>query len=410
MKRKGKGVIGVLMAMGLILSLGTFLPGAQAAETLKVGLLGPFKTPPGEGIRAGAEMAVEKINGQGGILGKKVEVILSEDQYKPEVGAGGYKKLAIQDKVAAVLGTASSGVALAVMDQMARYKVPFLPTGAAAPSMTEMVEKEYEKYKSMFRVCHSSNETGEITTDWIVNYLVKTHNLKRAAFMIENAVWAKPIAEMWQKNLKAAGVEIPVFEYFDMDTKDFMPILSKVISSKAEVICVLSSHVDAATYINQWADMRGPTIVGITGSSSTVWGATGGKVLSMVEMSHPASARITPKSGPFYTAYLERYKVIPEYTSFYTYDGFFILKEAIERAKSTKPEALVDALEKTDSEGVIGRWVFEKKSHHAKFGPGYRQVIMVQWQKNSKGDGELYVIWPTNLKQRETIFPPWQKQ
>jgi branched-chain amino acid transport system substrate-binding protein len=411
MGRKSCMFYGIIFCFVLGLCMAGLSFKSDAAETIKVGLLGPLKTPGGEGIRAATEMALEEINKRGGILGRKVEPLFSDDQFKPETGAGGYKKFAIQDKVVAVLGTASSGVALAVMDQMARYKVPFLPTGAASPSITEKVEKEYSKYRYLFRVCHSSLEMAGITTDWIINYLAKEHKFKKAALMIENAVWARPIAEIWQKNLKDAGIEIPVFEYFDVDTKDFMPILSKIISNKAEVICVLSSHVDSATYINQWASMRGPIMVGITGTGSTVWGATGGKVQSMVEMSHPATARLTPKSKPFYATYLERYKVIPEYTSYYTYDAFYILKEAIEREKSTKPEALVEALEKTDYDGVIGRWAFDKASHHSKFGPGYRQMIMTQWQQDpAKDPSYVCVIWPPNLKQCDFIFPPWYKK
>ena len=396
------GLVG-LLSVTLFLLLVALTVKGQAEDVIKVGVIGPFKSPPGAGIENGANMAADEINRAGGILGKKIELILSDDMYNPETGATGYKKLALQDKAAVVIGTASSGVALAVLDQMARYKVPFFATGGATPALTAKVEQDYTKYKYFFRICHSSLEMADITTDWIINFLAKEKKLKRVGLMIETAVWTKPIAEKWNKDLLSAGIEVPVFEYFDMDTKDFKPIFNKIVSSKCEAICVLSSHVDAATYINQWASLKGPIIAGITGSSSTVWDATRGKVLSMVEMGHPVSARLTHNNRVFYDNYVKKFGRTPEYTAPYTYDSLYILKNAIEKAKSTDPDAIVAAMEKTDYDGATARWVFDKKSHHSKFGPGFRQMLMTQWQ----GSDRTTVIWPPNLAQKDFIYPPW---
>lgn len=302
-----------------------------------------------------------------------------------------------------MIGSASSSVSLAVMEQMRRYKVPFLPTGAASPEITDKVSADYDKYKYLFRVCHSSLEMSYFTTYWLINGFAKTRNLKSAALMIENAVWTGPIAKKWEKSLREAGIEIPVFEYFDEKTTDLTPILSKIINSNAEVICVLSSHVNAAVYVNLWANMKGPIMMGITASSSTIWESTRGKALSLIDMLYPGIIGLTSHDKPFCEKYVKKYKITPEYTSPYTYDAMYILKSAVEKATSAEPAAILKTLENTDCNGVMGRWVFDKASHHPKFGPGYRQLMMVQWQV----PGKLCIIWPENIKNCDFILPPW---
>ncbi len=330
---------------------------------------------------------------------------MGDTKYKPEIGAYEYKKLADEDKVVAVIGTASSNVAIPVMEQMARYKVPFLPTGAASPEITDKVKQNYDKYKYLFRICHSSLEVADFTGECFINNLVRPNNMKRVALMIESAIWTRPIANAWEKYLKDAGAEVPVIEYFYKETKDFRPVYEKIINSKSEAIFVVSAHIEAYDYIRQWADIKGPVMVGLIASYSEMWKASDGKALSVATLVFPGIAGFTPADKPFHEKYVKKYQIIPEYASTYTYDALYILKDAVERAKSYDPDDLVNALEKTDYQSVSGRWVFDKESHHSKFGPGYRQLFMAQWQK----EGEMCLIWSNQGKSCDFIFPPWYK-
>ena len=83
-----------------------------------------------------------------------------------------------------------------------------------------------------------------------------------------------------------------------------------------------------------------------------------------------------------------------------------MLKFAAERAKSVDADALVEAMEQTDYQGVMGRWVFDKASHHSKFGPGFRNFVMMQWQEN----GKACIVWPQDVKTCEMIMPPWYEK
>jgi len=397
----------MLISLYIVLSvmLAVIPVNAQSENVMKIGVIGPLESSAGAGIKWAADMAAREINENGGILGKQVELVFGNTDYKPELGAYEYSKMVKDDKVAAVIGTASSGVALKVMEQMARYKVPFLATGALSPKVTEQVEMNYEKYKYLFRICEGSLDSAVATSDWVINYLVPNHNVKKAALMIESAEWTTPIAKEVEKRLKNANIEVPVFEYFYKQTTDLKPILSKIIASKADMVFVVSGHVDSVKYVNDWADMKGPIMVGITASASTIWKASGGKVLSMVELTTPGLTALTYGKA-FYEKYTDKYKTSPEYTSPYTYDALYILKSAMEAAKSEKPDAVAAELEKTDFKGISGRWVFDKKSHDSKFGLGYRQLLMAQWQES----GKICIVWPEDVSNCKFILPPWLKK
>ena len=393
---------------GTLLVSGGLLAGtAQAEDSIKVGIIAPYNTPPGEGLLNAAKMAAANINAAGGINGKKLELIFANDEYKADVGANAYKKLALSDKVVAVLGTASSGVSMAIIDQVARYKVPMISTGAASLQLSDKVEADRDRYKYWFRVMHTTDNIAASVGDFIVNFLHKEKGMDKAAILSENAVWAQGVLPPIKKMMTDAGISIAAEESFDLDTKDFKPMLTKINDSGAQFILDLSSHVDGAIYVKQWGELKGPPMVGLnaSGTSSRFWNDTNHYAVSHVDLIQGSyRADLTPNTVEWYDAYVKEYGVSPDYTSGYTYDALYILKAAIEGAKSTKPDDLVDALEKADYTGVAARWVFED-NHNSKFGPGYRVMGMTQWREDATRD----VIWPVDIKTGDYESPPWRQ-
>lgn len=93
LKRMKFWLSGVVVLVGL-----TGIAPAWAEDTVKIGVIAPFDTPPGEGLLSAARMAAEDINGAGGIGGKPLELVIANDEYKPDIGANAYKKLALTDR------------------------------------------------------------------------------------------------------------------------------------------------------------------------------------------------------------------------------------------------------------------------------------------------------------------------
>jgi branched-chain amino acid transport system substrate-binding protein len=401
----GQGLV-TAATLVLVVQLGCFAPAALAGDTIKVGVIAPLNTPPGEGLVQAAKMATQEINAAGGIGGKRVELIIANDEYKANVGANAYKKLALSDRVVAVIGTASSGVSLAIVDHMARYKVPVISTGAASLQLSRKVEQEYGRYKYWFRVMHTTDDLAHTLNDFIANFLMKERGFDRAAILAEDALWTKGVLPMVRKSMASTGATIVADETFDLDTKDFKPLLTKIAAGAPQFILDLSSHVDGSLYVKQWGELHGAPMVGVnsSGNSSRFWKDTAGNAVSHMDLIHGSyRAALTPKTIAWYDRYVTEWKVSPDYTSGYTYDAMFVLKEAIERAGSSAPERLVAALEATDYVGAAARWKFEK-NHNAKFGTGYRVMGVTQWRQ----DGTRRVIWPPEIKTGDFIMPPWQ--
>lgn len=380
---------------------------ASAQETVKIGVIAPYNTPPGEGLLNAARMAQEDINAAGGVGGKKLELIFANDEYKADVGAEAYKKLVLSDKVVAVIGTASSGVSLAILDQMARYKVPMISTGAATLQLSDKVAQDHDRYKYWFRVMHTTDNIANSVGDWVVNYLHKEKSHDKVAILYENLVWAQGVLPTMKKLMADGGVKIVDEEAFDLDTKDFKPLLAKIGASGAQFILDLSSQVDGAIYVKLWGELKGPPMVGLnaSGTSSRFWKDTDGNAVSHVNLIQGSyRVALTPKTIDWYDRYIKKFTVSPDYTSGYTYDALYILKQAIEAAHATTPDSLATALEATDYTGVAARWVFEK-DHNSRFAPGYRVMGMTQWRP----DGSRDVIWPATIKTGDYMAPPWQK-
>ena len=95
-----------------------------------------------------------------------------------------YKKLVLEDKCDVVIGTCSSGVAKAIMDQMARYKKLFISTGAASDALSDQYASNREKYKYWFRVTHTSSEQSLTFLDIVYKLPVKKYGAKRIAIII----------------------------------------------------------------------------------------------------------------------------------------------------------------------------------------------------------------------------------
>jgi branched-chain amino acid transport system substrate-binding protein len=378
-----------------------------SADTIKIGVIAPFKTPSGESLLNAAQMAAEDINAQGGIMGKKVELVLGNTEYKPEKGAMAYKKLVLQDKCSVVIGTCSSGVAKSVMDQMARYKTLFISTGAASEALSDLYKSDPAKYKYWFRIMHLSGELSSSIEDFIYNLPVKKMGAKRMAIMAENALWTRGMVDSAQKFFKEKGLEVVYSEFMDTETKDFTPIFTKIMDAKADFIYEISAHVDGAVYIKQWYDLKGPMIGGVsgTGASDRYWKDCGGKAVSeALSTSGAFRGAMTPKTIPTYDKYQAEFKETPGYPTLYTYDALFVFKEAVEKGKTTDSDALVPILEKTDYVGSVGRIVF-LSDHNCKYGEGYRLLPITQWRE----DGSRPVVWPKSLATGEYLPPPWKK-
>ena len=113
---------------------------------------------------------------------------------------------------------------------------------------------------------------------------------------------------------------------------------------------------------------------------------------------------VTPKPIPFAEGFKAKFGNYPSYAGYTSYDEVYYIADAVKRAGSTDADKLVDALEKTDWEGTIGRIQFYGKddpfTHSIKYGKGLITGLMLQWQ-----DGKQVAVWPKEVAKGTVEVP-----
>ncbi len=393
-------------AVALALALPALALGAPAlAQTgpIKVGVIGPFKLTPGRDIQEASTLAVEEINAAGGVLGRKLQLVFAETEQSPEKGKTAVERLLFVDKVDVIIGEHRSEVSLAVQPIIAENKKIFLSTGTASPLLSDNVLKDYAKYKYYFRTFLNANQMAEQMQLQLTD-MMSTYKRERVAVIAETAVWVEPIVTALKQSL---GSRLVALERVSTNAKDLSVELSRVQSAKAQIVFVILAADAGLPFARQWADRQIPALVTgytVMAQSDRFWEQTEGRAQAFMTWKHGVRAPISPKTIPYWDRYTKKYGHVPgAYTNFATYDGVYILVDAIRRAGSLDSDALVKALEATDHVGVSGRIKFSKR-HDPEAGPEFLPFTYIQWNK-----GEMVTVWPPKMKTGEMQMPAWIK-
>jgi branched-chain amino acid transport system substrate-binding protein len=198
---------------------------------------------------------------------------------------------------------------------------------------------------------------------------------------------------------------------FSPDTTDFTPIFNKIEAAKPDVIITGISHVGVQPTV-QWKNQQVP--IPMFGISSQATNSTFGKDTNeaangvLYQGVSGTGVAVTPKSVPFADGFKARFGNYPSYCGYTSYDEVYYIADAVKRAGSTDADKLVEALEKTDWTGTIGRVQFYGKSdpftHSIKYGKGLITGLMLQWQ-----DGQQVAVWPKEAAKAEMKFPSFIK-
>ncbi|MDP3016300.1 MAG: ABC transporter substrate-binding protein [Deltaproteobacteria bacterium] len=420
--------VGVSFLMVGLLSIQTFSTKAWA-QGKPIVLGAPLATAFLYGWAAdrGIKLAVEEINAAGGVtVGKekrpfKVEVMDTRD-LEPGVPVSDallvVEKLILEKNADFIVGgPVRSEAALAAMDLLSKYKkVSILTTGVLTPAYHKRVEAEYDKFKYCFRI---SGEVAWMVVGEFIPCLmeIKTkHNLNRLFIMIQDVAHARAGGDLVEKMSKEKGWEVLGKEVFPTGTTDFSVGLLKAKKENAQVILIWMDMPESSILLKQWYDMKVPALPFGTIISAAeepgFWKATEGKgeyTLASVVNAGNSPSKATPWTMKFVEAYTKRWKVEPEgYGTSSSYMAVYVLKDAIERAGSLDPDAIIAALEKTDMMGVYGRIKFNPKNHQVipSVDPNEGAVgTIFQWQA-----GKRVVVFPPKIAMGEIKLPPWMKK
>ncbi len=356
MKRTRRNVVGLAMTAGLAIASSSFSSRLAAADdTIKIGapfnVTGALSSVDAPALN-GAKLKAKEINDAGGVLGKKIELVIYDTKTDPTVIASTASQLINQDKVPVALGFTDSDAVLALGPIFETAGVPFVTPGATSPKLPEQVGSQ------MFLACFGDNVQAAAGAEYVLGKLSgKTVYLLRDNTTEYTTLLAKYFREAYEHG---GGKIVLTDDYKHGDTSFTAQITKlKALSAKPDVLYVSAQPDDIGVVVKQMrqAGLTQP-IVGGDGYDTPLLLSVGGKAANNVFFSTHAfmGEDSTPGIVKFYQAYKAAYNTPPENAfAALGYDTVGLVADAITRAGSVDSAKIRDALAATQGyKGITG--------------------------------------------------------
>jgi len=241
----GLVVLIVLIFWGYSVLKGPSVP--ASTEPIKIGFSAPLTGGAAEWglpIKDGAEIALNKINSEGGINGRKLELVFEDDKCDGKEAVTAATKLINFDKVPAILGSVCSSAALAIAPLGESNKVVLLSAGASAPSMRAAGDYTFsiyppDDYESGYSATFAYDKLGK----------------RKAAILYANNDYGKGTKDVAEKKFKEKGGEVVAEESYVQDSGDFRNQLLKIKKSSADVLFIWGNPGDAVTIFKEMKEI-----------------------------------------------------------------------------------------------------------------------------------------------------------
>ncbi len=337
-----------------------------AAEPIVIGVPTSLGFLEGKESHKAVQMAVGEINAKGGVMvggQKRPFKVVAADLRDAAAGVPvpeallGLEKLILEKKPTAILvGPFRSEALLAGMDIFAKYKTPLLGTVAMSPGTEARIKKEPEKYKYIFRV--SLNVIYWVKLLAGTNVALKNEfGFDKVYIMNQDVAWARGTAGGMEKKVyPKLGIEVVGHDQFPTGFSDFSSALMKAKAKGAGILFTCFDMPESGVLVKQWKSLRVPAlVVGFISpmAGEVAWntfnGKIGGLMNAVFELGNIPSQKYAP-AKKFYDSYKKTYGkgIQSGHGPAPSYESVYILKEAIERAGSLDPDAIVAEIEKTD--------------------------------------------------------------
>jgi len=363
MRKKVLSLISVLMILTLILAgCNSGTTSGTAEEVIKIGWIGSLT---GDQAVWGTcesntvKMLVEEANANGGLLGKKIEVVCYDTKGDAAEAVNAVKRLISQDKVVAIIGPNASGQALAISSVLEQYKIPDIATVATNPKVTVNDDGTVKKYN--FRVCFIDPYQGAVAAGYAYDKL----GYKNAAILYDVASdYSQGFTEFFEKVFTEKGGKIVAKEGFKEGDVDFRPQLSKIKEANPDFILMPYYYKEVALSANQARDL---------GIKATLIGGDGwpsDQLMTMAKDAIEGSYVVNhldfndPEVKPLQDAYKAKYNLPMELNGYMAHDAYKLLEAAIKDANSFDSEKITESLTKVNVKGVTGNIQISPDDHN----------------------------------------------
>lgn len=414
-------VLTVLAVFAMALALGV-VPALAQQKVIKIGALYPLTgnlAATGMDCKRGADLAAEIINGKfdlnlpmakdegiPNLGGAKIEIVYADTKGDPKNGLAEAERLITQEKVVALIGAYQSAVTKTASQASERLKVPFVCSDSSSPTLTE------RDFKYFFRVSPHDGTMARNQFEFLKDLETqKGQKVKSVALIYENTEFGANVAKMQQQYAKEFGFDVVADIAYPANASDVTSEVGKLMSAKPDVIMHAAYITDAILFTKTFKEMNVMpkgflNMAGYIESDYLPTVKADGNFFYVRSTFALDLAKKKPMVGQVADLYQKKYGIPMGENTARSFTAPFVLADAINRAKSTDPEALVKALEATNIPGdqIINPWKgvqFDPKSHQNV----HASAMLVQIQ-----DQNYYTVWPFDAASRDLVwpFPAWK--
>ncbi|HET9425969.1 MAG TPA: branched-chain amino acid ABC transporter substrate-binding protein [Gemmatimonadaceae bacterium] len=367
-----RSVLTVCAALAMaLLPLGSGLD-AQGKGTIKIATQSPLsggQAALGEGIKLGAQLAVEKFKGPLEKMGFRVEVVPFDDQAKPDVGVANARNIIADKDIIAVVGHLNSGVAIPSSDVYKEVTLAMISPANTSPIVTD------RNYPNVNRVCGRDDVQGVVGSEFAAGLKAKS-----VYIVHDKTTYGQGVAEFFRDDAKKKGIQVMGFEGTE-EKSNFDPILTPIRAKNPAVLYFGGIYDQAAPFFKQ-AREKGikARFMGPDGMDSSDLTKIAGKaVVGMNYTSAAGPASALPRAKGFVEEFKKKFGKNPEPYAAEAYDSAAIALKAIAAAakggKMPAREAVAAEVRKVKHSGITGDIEFDSKGDRKKSNYFVLQVV-----------------------------------
>jgi len=355
--------------------------GATAALTGEASIQGGY-------VRNGYLLCQKHANERGGVLGRRIEFVVHDDQSNGKTAAGLYEKLIAEDKVDAVLGPYGSAITEAVADVNEKHRMVMIAPTAATTSIWE----KGRRYLIMVLA------PGEGLADGLLD-LAARHGLKRVAIIHQDALVPNSITKGARELAKSKGLELVLLETYRNTPEDFSDLVNKAAAAKPDVLVAASIRFDdllAITRKLKELDLN-PAMVSVVpyGLLPDYHKKLGKDAEFVYSGTFWDAALPYPGNQEFVAAYAKEFGHAPAVQSAGSYAGCQLLLDAIRRTGGVDSEKLRDALLTLRTKTLFGDFAVNERGYQTA-----HKAVTIQWQ-----DGKQVIVRPDDVATGKARLP-----
>lgn len=350
---------------------------------LRIGILAPLSGPfasGGSSFLEAATLAVEQANEGGGILGRRVELVVADSQGRVETAKSEAMRLISREKVFGIVGAYLSEETIGAIEAAtAARKILVVPVAATA-EITDGVRRDYPRYRYVFRVSYSIPQWAAMMAEFLRQKQARTY-----AFVGAGIRWNRELAGALKTALSVHKI-VPVYEaFYSPRNPAFEPVAVAAAAAAPDFLVLGDPGKNSVVFVKRIRE--GGSRIPILSVGGSLGDA---RVAASLPLSGPlyvqaAAWKGTSEAATRYVAAFEkRFGYTPVgYSDTLPHDAMTVLLSAIRAAGRPDTDSVISALEKGAFPGVAGTYRFDA-SHQAAWGPGSPDLhgTVIQWEKD----------------------------